>query len=92
MNKFGEPEIKKHKFRQQKKTILIYDVGIIKVFVSNEVSVCKRDFKYFIDYKNGKKVRKDFEETKCMLFWIKNGELLEKYDGIWNKVSNANKK
>ena len=68
MNKFGEPEIKKHKFRQQKKAILIYDVDIIKVFVSNEVSFCKRDSKYFIDYKDGKKVRTDFEETKCMFF------------------------
>ena len=31
--------------------------------------------------------RKDFDETKYMSFLIKNNELLQKYNGIWNKVN-----
>ena len=36
--------------------------------------------------------RKDFDETKYMSFLIKNNELLQKYNGIWNKVNNIIKK
>ena len=30
-------------------------------------------------------------ETKWMYFFTKDGELLGKYNGIWNKVSNCTK-
>ena len=30
--------------------------------------------------------RKDFDETKYMSFLTKDDELLEKYNGIWEKV------
>ena len=33
--------------------------------------------------------RGDFDETKYMTFLIKDNELLEKYNEIWDKVSNA---
>ena len=37
--------------------------------------------------------RKHFDETKYMLFFlIKNDELIEKYNEIWNKVSKVIKK
>ena len=36
--------------------------------------------------------RKDFDETKFMSFLIKNEELLEKYNRIWNKFNNSIKK
>ena len=36
--------------------------------------------------------RKDFNETKYTSFLIKNDELLEKYNEIWEKGSNSNKK
>ena len=36
--------------------------------------------------------RRDFDETKYMSFLIKGNELLEKYNKIWNKVSNIMKK
>ena len=36
--------------------------------------------------------RKDFDESKCITFKIKNNELLKKYKEIWEKVSNAIKK
>ena len=57
------------------------------------VSFNKKGFKYLIGYKDDKKVRplwiflrkmsayrKDFDETKCMSFLIKDDELLEKYN------------
>ena len=36
--------------------------------------------------------RKDFDENKYMSFLIKDNKLLEKYNEIWKKVSNAIKK
>ena len=33
--------------------------------------------------------RKDFDETKSMSFWIKDDELLEKYNEIWEKVKGS---
>ena len=36
--------------------------------------------------------RRDFNETKYLFFLIKDGELLEKYNEIWEKVRNNIKK
>ena len=36
--------------------------------------------------------RRDFDETKYMSFFIKDYELLEKYNEIWEKVRNSIKK
>ena len=36
--------------------------------------------------------RRDFDETKHMSILIKNNELLEKYNEIWEKVKNSIKK
>ena len=36
--------------------------------------------------------RKDFDETKSMSFLIKDDELLEKYNEIWEKVKSSIKK
>ena len=36
--------------------------------------------------------RKDFDETKYISFLIKDNELLEKYNEIWEKVKNSLKK
>ena len=33
--------------------------------------------------------RKDFDETKYMSFFIKDDELLKKYNEIWEKVKNS---
>ena len=33
-----------------------------------------------------------FDDSKCMSFLIKDDELLEKYNSIWNKSSNSIKK
>ena len=65
----------------------------------------KKRFKYFIGYKDAKKIRplcifhpnisayrKDFDETKYISFLIKDDELLEKYNEIWKKVKHSLKK
>ena len=36
--------------------------------------------------------RKDFDETKCMSFLIKDDELLKKYNEIWENVKNIIKR
>ena len=61
--------------------------------------------KYFISQTDSEKIkpsriflpkmtayRRDFDETKCISFLIKEDELLEKYDEIWEKVKNSLKK
>ena len=65
----------------------------------------KKGFKHFIEYEGGKKVetfmynaskmnayRRDFDETKCMSFLIRNDELLEKYNETSDKVRKVIKK
>ena len=95
--KFGDIEIEKQKFHQQKGPISIKNVDINKIVVaSNDVSFGKEGFKYFIGYKDATKsrrlciflqkmtaYRKDFDETKYMSFFIKDHELWQKYNEIW---------
>ena len=63
------------------------------------------DLKYFIGYKIDKKIvvlcillpkmngyKKRFDKTNYMSFLIKDNELLEKYNKIWDKISNNIKK
>ena len=41
---FGDIEIEKHKFRQQKNPITIYDANIDGIIVPNKVLDCKKTF------------------------------------------------
>ena len=50
--KFDDIEIEKQKFHQHKKPILIKNVGIKKIVVSNKVSFGKKSIKNFIGSKN----------------------------------------
>ena len=54
--KFGETEIEKHKFHQNKNPFLIYDLDINEILVSNKVSVGKKGLKYSTGYKDSKKL------------------------------------
>ena len=47
---FGDIEVEKHKFCHYENPISIYDVNIGKVVVSNDVSLSKKCFKYYIWY------------------------------------------
>ena len=103
---FGDIEIRKQKFHQHNSPISIKNIDINKIVVSNERVVSnKKGFKYFIGYKDAKKIkplcislpkmsayRKDFDETKYISFLIKDDELLEKYNKILGKVKNILKK
>ena len=55
--KFGDNEIEKHKFQQYKRPISIKNTDINKIVVLNKVSFGKNGFKYFIGYKDAKKIR-----------------------------------
>ena len=103
--KFGDIEIQKQKFHQHKRPISMKNIDINKIVVSNKVSFGKKRFKHFIGYKNATRIkplciffpkmsacRKDFDETKYRSFLIKDDELLEKYNEIWEKVKNSLKK
>ena len=54
--KFDETEIEKYKLHKNKNPILINNIDINKIAVSNKVSFGKNDFKYFINYNNSKKI------------------------------------
>ena len=67
--------------------------------MSSKVPFVKKGFKYFIGYKDAKKIkpscvfppkmtayRKDFDETKYISVSRKDNELLEKCNEIWDKV------
>ena len=51
---FGNTEVEKHKFHQNKSAIPINNVDINKIVVSNKASFDKKDFKSFIGYKDAK--------------------------------------
>ena len=53
---YGDTEIEKQKFLQHKELISIKDIDINKITVSNKVSFGRKRFKYFIGYKDAKKL------------------------------------
>ena len=55
--KFGDIEIQKQNFHQHKRPIPIKkNVDINKIVVSTKVSFVKETFKYFIGYKDSRKI------------------------------------
>ena len=52
--KFGDIELEKQKFYQHKRPILIKNININKIVVSNKVSFGKKGFKYCIGCKDDK--------------------------------------
>ena len=79
--KFDDAEIEKCKFHQYKNFIWINNIDINKIVISNEVPLDKKDFQYFIGYKDAKKIRpscifppkmsayrRNFDRTKYISF------------------------
>ena len=69
--------------------------------VSNRVFFGKKGFKYFMDYKDDKKIKPlciFFSKNECpqmklnMSFFDKSDELLQRYNEFWEKVKNSIKK
>lgn len=99
-------DIERRKFHYSKYPINTDNVDIDKMITSKKFCFGKMGFKYFIGYiDKDKKVKpffimlpkisgytKRFDESKNMFPLVKDGELLEKYKNIWNKVSNSIKK
>ena len=54
--KFGDIEIEKHKFHEHKSPISIENVDINEIVVPNKVTFGKKGFRYFIVYKDAKKL------------------------------------
>ena len=54
---FEDIEIQKQKFHQHIRPISMKIININKIVVSNKVSSGKKGFKYFIDYKDSRKIR-----------------------------------
>ena len=86
--KFDDTEIEKYKFHQNKSPISIDNININKNVVSNEVSFGKKDFKYFVGYKDAKKL-----DLSAYSFqnWVHIEEILIKlnvcfYDKSWKIV------
>ena len=75
MIKFGNTEIEKQNFYQQKSFILVKNIDIDKIVVSNKVSFGKKGFKYFIGYKDGKKF--DFYAYVCQKCVYKEETLMK---------------
>ena len=55
--KFDDNKIEEYKFHQYQIPFLMNYIDINKIGVSNKVSFGKVDIKYFIGYKNTKKIR-----------------------------------
>ena len=103
--KIGDIEIQKQKKHHHKRPISSKNKDINKIVVCNKISLGKKGFKYFVGYNNARKIRplcmylpkmsacrRDFDETKCTSFLIKDDKLLEKYNEVWEKVKNSIKK
>ena len=88
-------KLKKNNQFHQYKSISIDNIDINKIVVSNKVSFGKKDFKYFICYKDAKNIstyRRDFDKTKCMSFFIKDENLLQNKMKFGKKSSTLSKK
>ena len=99
---FGSIKIEKNKFYHHRTPIFLGDVDIEKVLTVNKISLGQNNYRHFIFYLyNGNKVKplnimlpktsayvKSYDgQTKWIYFLIKDGELLEKYNTICDKVS-----
>ena len=99
--KFDDTETEEYKFHQYESPVLINDIVFNETVISKRFPFGKQNFKYFIVYKDNKKIRplrKFFPEmsiykrysdkTKCMYFVIKDETFFDKYMTIWENVSN----
>ena len=103
--KFNNMNVNKKKFHMSKKAIDLMSVNVNKIVVSDKFNYNEDCFKYFIGYQKGEIVRplciilpqmsrcvKYFEYgTPNKSFLIKDEEVGEKYEQIWDVVKNKSK-
>ena len=100
--KFNNIKVNKKEFHRSKKAIDLDLVDTGKIVVSDKFKHSEEGFKYFIGYQEDEIVKplciilpqmngyiKYFENGgKNMSFLIKNSEVWEKYEDIWNVIKN----
>ena len=100
--KFNNIRVNKKKFHMSKKAIDLMSVNVNKIVVSDKFNYNEDCFKYFIGYQKGEIVRplciilpqmsgyiKYFEYgSPNMSFLIKDDEVGEKYEQIWDVIKN----
>ena len=100
--KFNNIKINKKEFHKSKQVIDLDSVDTDKIVVSDRFRHSEEGFKYFIGYQENERVKplciilpqmngyiKYFEnDGKNMSFLIKNSEVWEKYEDIWNVIKN----
>ena len=98
--KFNNIRVNKKEFHKSKQAIDLDSVIVDQIIVSDKFKHSEKGYKYFIDYQEGEIVKplciilsqingyiKYFENGgKNMSFLIKNGEVWEKYEEIWNVI------
>ena len=98
--KFDIVRVNKKEFHKSKQPIDLESVNVHQLVVSDKVKHSDDDFKYFIGYKKGEIVKplciillqmtgyiKYFENgRKNMSFMVKNDDVLDKYNEIWDKI------
>ena len=73
---FGDIEIEKNKFYRHKTPILLRDVDIEKVLVSNKISCGEKNYKYFIGY-----LYSDHKVKPLNMMLPKTNAYVKSYDG-----------
>ena len=100
--KFSNIRVNKKYFHKSKQSIDLDSIKLDQIVVSDKFKDSDDGFKYFIGYKEGEIVKalcmilplmrgyiKYFEkEEKICLFLIKDDDVLDKYNEIWDKVKN----
>ena len=99
---FSNIKVNKKEFHKSKQAIDLYSVDTDNIVVSDRSKHSEEGFKYFIGYQEDEIVKplciilpqmngyiKYFENGgKNMSFLIKNSEVWEKYEDIWNIIKN----
>ena len=100
--KFNNIRLNKKKFHKSKQPIDLMSVNIDQIVVSDKFKHNNEGFKYFIGYQEGEIVKplciilpqmsgyiKYFENGgKSVSFFIKDDEVWEKYEKIWDVIKN----
>ena len=100
--KFNNIRVNKKEFRKSKQPIYLMSVNIDQIVVSDKFKHSDKVFKYFIGYREGGIVKplciilpqmnayiKYFENGgKNISFLIKDNEVWEKYEQIWDVMKN----
>ena len=100
--KFNNIKVNKKEFRKSKQAIDLDSVDTAKIVVSDRFKHSEKGFKYFIGYQKNEIVKplciilpqingyiKYFDNGgKNMSFLIKNSEIWEKYEDIWDVIKN----